>query len=223
MKSLFKSLQQILSVSAILLMLAMPVYSQESHVNLVLNAVSSNFNYGRENASMKQYKHNLAGFQAGFSVQAAITARFSIVPEFYFVKKGAILKLDNPITVNRSAVKLYAIELPLLARVHLGQLYINSGYYLGYNLAGRINVAASNDMPEKSGRISFGDAGDGFRRWDAGLQFGGGYNFKTRKSRLVLDLRYSYGLVNLSTDVERYNRSFKVSLFVLKHWQTKRS
>lgn len=156
------------------------------------------------------------GLQAGFSYQVGISSAFSIVPEIYFARKGGILKQNNPLTTGKSTVKLYSIELPLLARVHVDRLYLNAGPYTGYMLSGRIKTEGSVSAPEKLTRLRFGNSGDNFKRWDFGVLAGTGYNFTTRQKILTSDARYGFGLINISKDVQRYNRMLNISLVVSK-------
>lgn len=191
-------------------------FSQTSKFGISLNSLTTNFNYGKSNSTLQSYKKNYEGLQAGFSYQAGISSSFSIVPEIYFAKKGGILKNNNPLTVNKSTVRLYSIEMPVLARVHMNKLYLNAGPYGGYMLSGRMKTEGSNSIPAKSTKLSFGKAASDFKRWDFGLLAGAGYNFTTRKKILTLDARYGYGMINISKDVQRYNRMLTISLVVSK-------
>ena len=71
-------------------------------------------------------------------------------------------------------------------------------------------------MAETSTKVSFGNSIGDFKRWDLGLQAGAGYNFNLKKSVLTLDVRYGYGLTNISKDIERYNRMLNISLVISK-------
>ncbi|MES1226556.1 MAG: outer membrane beta-barrel protein, partial [Bacteroidota bacterium] len=97
-------------------------------------------------------------------------------------------------------------------------LYINSGPYISYTIAGRIKTDGSQAIPEKSTSVSFRDVSDGYKRWEMGVQAGAGYNFRIKKAILALDLRYGYGLTNISQDAERYNRAFNISVIAVKPW-----
>ena len=67
--------------------------------------------------------------------------------------------------------------------------------------------------------LSFDKTNAGFRRFDAGVQFGGGYQFKIKQKDFVLDIRYSHGLTNLSRSQEMYNRYVNISLQVISPWK----
>lgn len=205
-----KALAALLLISS----LAMNAYAQTSRFSIALNSLSTNFNYGSSNADLKSYKKNYQGFQAGFSYQAGITPHFSIVPEIYFAIKGGILKKNNPFTGGKSTLRINSLELPVLARLHYKRLYLNAGPYAGYNVGGRLKVEESTNSVESSTKVSFGKGAADLKRWDLGFQAGAGYNFPLKRSTLTLDVRYGYGLVNISREVDRYNRMFNISLQV---------
>lgn len=203
-------------VIMLLTSLAPNSYSQTSKLSIAINSLITNFNYGKVNAELSSYKKNYQGLQAGFSYQAGITPMFSLVPEIYFAMKGGTLNTGNSVTVSKSTLKLYSVEMPVLARLHINKLYLNAGPYASYHIGGRLKTDPANSVPATSSKLSFGnDAGD-FKRWDAGLQAGAGYNFSMKRSILTLDVRYGYGLVNASPDVQRYNRMLNISLQVTK-------
>jgi opacity protein-like surface antigen len=138
------------------------------------------------------------------------------VPELYFATKGGTLKVNNPVTGGKSTLRVNSLELPVLARVHCNKLYLNAGPYAGYNVGGRLKVEGSNTSGETSTKVSFGNSSADFKRWDFGWQAGAGYNFNLKQSILTLDVRYGYGLINISQDVERYNRLLNISVQVSK-------
>ncbi len=195
-------------------------FSQKTYISPIINGVNSNFNYGKANNAMKSYKKDALGIMAGVTFQAGITPVMSVVTETYFVMKGATLKTDNPLTVNKSTLRLYNAEIPVLARVHINHLYINAGPYVSYTIGGRIKTEGSPSIPGKSTGISFSNVTDGFKRWELGVQAGAGYNFRIKKTALALDVRYGYGLTNVSQDAERYNRTFTISIIAIKPWKT---
>ena len=195
-------------------------FAQNTYMSPVINIVNSNFNYGDANKMMKSFKKDAKGIMAGVTFQAGITPAFSVVAETYFVMKGATLKADNPLTVNKSTLRLYNAEIPLLARLHINHLYINAGPYVSYTIAGRIKTESSQSIPGKSSTISFSNVPDGFKRWELGVQAGAGYNFSIKKRALALDMRYGYGLTNVSKDAERYNRTFTISIVAVNLWKT---
>jgi len=186
----------------------------KTYLDLMINVVSTNFNYGGANNSLADYKKSNNGLQAGASFQAGITPGFSLVSELYFMRKGGKLKAGNPLTTTESSLHLNTIELPVLARFHFGKFYMNAGPSVAYNIGG------SSKVEDVSTKLSFTNSPGGFKRFDAGVQAGGGVAFAFKQRRIALDIRYNYGLTNISYEREIYNRSVMVSVHFSKPWKT---
>ncbi len=186
----------------------------KTYLDLMVNVVSTNLNYGSSNMALADYKKSVNGIQAGLSFQAGITSRFSLVSDLYFIRKGGKLKTDNELSFNESTLRFYTIELPVLARFHFGEFYMNAGPSIAYNLKGTSKIdGLTTDL-------SFNNSSEGFKRFDAGIQIGGGYMFQIKEKRLALDIRYNYGLTNISQSKEMYNRSLMISMNYSKPWKT---
>jgi len=205
-----------LAVTLIFSLLSFTSFPQTSKFGISLNSLTTNFNYGNSNRGLQPYKKNYKGIQAGFTYQAGITPMFSVVPELYFAVKGGSLKENNPLTVNKSILRISSLEMPVLARLHFNNLYVNAGPYTGYAVGGRLKIEGKGTTAETSTKVSFGNSAGDFKRWDLGLQAGAGYNFNMKKSVLTLDVRYGNGLVNISKDIQRYNRMLNISLVLSK-------
>jgi len=186
----------------------------KTYLDLMVNVVSTNLNYGDANSDLKDFKKSNNGIQAGASFQAGITPSFSLVSELYFMRKGGKLKTNNILTNNEATLHLNTIELPVLARFHFGKFYINAGPSIAYTLSGDWKI---ND---KSSKLSFNNTNEGYKRFDAGVQAGGGFEFPFKQRRIALDLRYNYGLTNISYNKEMYNRAVMVSVHFSKPWKT---
>jgi hypothetical protein len=188
--------------------------SPKTYLDLLLNIVSTNLNYGNSNSALEDYKKSVLGAQIGVSFQAGITPEFSLVSEFYFTTKGGKLKANNPLTTSSSKLLLYVFELPVLARFHFSDFHINAGPSIAYNFYGTRKIGDS------SADLSFNRSEEGFKRFDAGIQMGGGYTFHTKRKRITVDLRYNYGLTNISYGQEMYNRSLIISVHISNPWKT---
>jgi Outer membrane protein beta-barrel domain len=186
----------------------------KTYLDLMVNVVSTNINYGDANSAMADYKKTANGIQAGASFQAGITPGFSVVTELYFMRKGGKLKANNPLSANESALRLNTIELPVLARFHFGKCYVNAGPSIAYTISGEKKIE------DVSTKLSFTNSREGFKRFDAGVQMGGGVEFPFRQRRIALDLRYNYGLTNVSCNKEMYNRSVMISVHFSRRWRT---
>lgn len=204
--------KSVLSTIAIMV-IAFSANAQSSYLTPVLNAVNTNIHYGDMNGELQSDKKGTRGLQAGLSMQAGISDRWSLLTEVYFVTKGGTLKTGNVLTEERSTLRLREIELPTLARVHFGKFYLNAGPYSAYLLSGKIKSSG-----EESGKIRFSGA-KGYRHWELGFQAGAGYAFNLKKSMLAIDFRYGHGLTSLSEQSERYNRMLNISVLIYKPWK----
>ena len=148
------------------------------------------------------------------SFQAGITKHFSLVSELYFIRKGGKLKSNNPLTGNASIFHLNALELPVLARVHLGRFYVNAGPSITYTMSG------NRKKDGKSTKILFDKSSGAFRRFDAAIQVGGGFEFPVKQKRIAIDIRYVHGLTDITHEKEMYNRALMVSINFSKAWKT---
>jgi hypothetical protein len=187
--------------------------SAETFFDLMITTASTNLNYGGSNSALSDYKKETKGIHAGVSFQAGITSRFSLVSELYYIRKGGELTANNPLTTKKTILRLNAFELPVLARVHFGKFYMNAGPSIAYNFSGKKKIE------DVSTAISFNNSSDGFKRLDAGVQIGAGYMFPIKQKRLALDIRYCYGLTNISQDQEMFNRGLIISVHFSNPWK----
>lgn len=215
MQQTIKSVK-VLAVMILSFSLAFNSYSQTSKFGISVNSLTTNFNYGKANAEFNPFKKNYSGLQAGFSYQAGITPMFSLVPELYFATKGGTLKENNPFTGGKSTLRINSLEMPVLARLHCNKLYLNAGPYVSYNVGGRLKVDGMNTTSATTTKVTFGNTAADIKRWDFGFQAGAGYNFNLKQSILTLDVRYGYGIANISQGVDRYNRMLNISVQVSK-------
>ena len=186
----------------------------KTYLDLMVNVVSTNLNYGGSNSAVADYKKSANGIQAGASFQAGVTPRFSLISELYFIRKGGKLKVNNPLSDFKSTLRINTLELPVLARFHFGKFYMNAGPSIAYNLSG------NNKLDNTSTKLSFDNSGNGFKRFEGGIQMGGGVEFPLKQRRIALDIRYNYGLTNIAYDKEIYNRALMLSVHFSKPWKT---
>ncbi|HRH48263.1 MAG TPA: porin family protein [Panacibacter sp.] len=186
----------------------------KTYLDLMVNVVNTNINYGTLNSALADYKKSSNGIQAGASFQAGITPGFSLVSELYYIRKGGKLKAGNPLTTNESTLHLNTLELPVLARFNIGKFYMNAGPSIAYNFSGNRKIA------DQSTKLSFNNSTEGFKRFDAGIQMGGGVEFPLKQKRIALDVRYNYGLTNIAYNKEMYNRALMISVHFSKAWKT---
>ncbi len=79
----------------------------ESYFDILINGVNSGIHYGKSNSAFSGYSKSVRGFQAGVSLQAGITHRFSLSPELYVIMKGGKLEAGNPLTGQETTLRFY--------------------------------------------------------------------------------------------------------------------
>jgi hypothetical protein len=184
-----------------------------TYLRLLLNLVNTNLDYGQSGSELWSHKTSNRGLQGGASFQAGITSWVSVLSELYYMRKGGQINAAYSQTGSKATLRFHTLEVPVLARFHFGKFHVNAGPSLSYNLSGKMKTEGTSTS------LSFNKTNGGFRRFDAGVQFGGGYQFKIKKKDFVLDIRYSHGLTNLSRSQEMYNRYVNVSLQVINPWK----
>lgn len=129
----------------------------------------------------------------GVNVHTGITG-FSIQPELNFINKGTSLKT----TTGREKLNQNYLELPVLAKYSYGLVYVNAGPYIGLRLG--------EGNKEK---LAYGDT----KRFDLGVQMGGGLAIPAGPGKVILDARYSLGLNNIAetSGINIKNRGIMVS------------
>lgn len=185
-------------------------FAPQSYFAPLFNLVNSNLNYGSDNSSVAGYKKKSIGVQAGVTVQTVISPNFSVLSEFYYIRRGGKLQANNPLTTIELVYRFNSLELPVLARLHLGRVHVNAGPSIAYNISG------SEKTGELTSKISFNKGVQGFRRFEAGIQMGGGYTFPLKNKSLILDIRYNYGLTNISYNKEMFNRNIAINIKFIK-------
>ena len=186
----------------------------KTYLSLLVNMVSTNLNYGNSSSALTDNNKSVRGVQIGASFQAGITPKLSLVSEMYFIMKGGSLKEDKSAGINKTTLRSYTMELPVLARFDFGKVYMNAGPSIAYTLSG------TRKIDDVSKSLSFDKSAGGFKRWDAGIQMGAGYRFKIKQKPVALDVRYSYGLTNISYGQEMHNRYLNIGLYVTRPWKT---
>ncbi|MBM1106550.1 PorT family protein [Aurantibacter crassamenti] len=202
------------------LLVTFSTIAQETYLDVVINYTPTTMNFGNNNKALKDFKDGYWGLQAGASFQMGVNEYFSLVPELYFVMKGTKLENNNPLTGQETRIRFNTIDLPVLARLHLCNLYLNVGPVVSYNIHGRIKNEANETMSGGKTKMNFGSDPGTYSRWDAGFQFGLGYEFQLKKSRLLFDFRYHYGMVDMGNGTDMYNRYFNMNILLAKKWKT---
>ncbi len=202
-----------------MVLMALGATAQETYLDVVINYTPTSMDFGENNKALKDFKEGYWGLQVGASFQMGVTDYFSVVPELYFVMKGSRLEDNNPLTGQETRFRFNTLDLPVMARLHVCNVYLNAGPVVSYNLGGRVKTEANGTLLGGKEKMDFGTDANTYSRWDAGIQFGLGYEFQLKRSRLLLDLRYHYGMVDMGNGTDIHNRYFNMNILLAKKWK----
>ncbi len=186
--------EKIFSKSSLSLSLSLSLlgisFSSNAQVKFIPKAGVSyaNFIVTSEIPDPLKFEPKLGG--AGFEV--AINDMFAIQPELVFIQKGGIFTQDLLGTKLELARTLNYLEMPLLVKAKFGtenlKFFVIAGPTISMVLSG------SDKLGSDTKDIEFGYNNNQTQRGDFGLQGGLGVMFKG----VVIDIRYGYGLANIS-------------------------
>ena len=176
-----------------------PTRTAQTRLEPMINMAAASFRFTGDDKVLTDYSHSMKGLRAGLSFQAGITPSFSMVSDLYYIRKGGKLDAGNPLTTDASTIRFHTVELPVLARVHVGKFYVNAGPSVGYIIDGKQKI---NDLTVK---LLFNNSTTGYNRFEAGVQAGAGFYLPFKEKTLGLDLRYAYGLTSISNGGERHS------------------
>ncbi|WP_416865696.1 MAG: porin family protein [Imperialibacter sp.] len=184
-----------------------------TYMHPLLNLAATSLNHEKGNKAIGGNEKPVMSLQAGLAFQGGISSHFSMVSEVYYMVKGGELGVYNPLTTENGTLRLHAVEAPVLARFHFGKFHVNAGPSLAYNFGGKIKADG------KSTKVSF-DSDEGLKRFEAGVQVGGGLTFRIKQKQYALDVRYAHGLTNIAQNDQLYNRNLNISVYFIQPWKS---
>jgi hypothetical protein len=166
---------------------------------------------------------NGIGIVGGIGLELPIKGKFAIQPELLFAQKAFKDKLIDATTGYslKTTSTLNYLEIPVLVKAKFSSFYVNAGPSLGIGVGGKWKYTFSDGTGSQSGtgQVKFkkapeNDNSDNLyvdHRFNFSLQVGAGYVIA---EKVIIDLRYGFGLSNLSADGKSKIRSFQVTVGV---------
>jgi len=184
-------------------LLAIPAPAQPLHFGLQGGVNSSSFRgdtgvltSGIESASLQRR----TSFQLGVAFMADLSDRFSLQTEALYIQKGAVvngslfggLVTQVPVTAT---YRFAYVQVPLLLKFRFPNdspitPFVQAGPSAALRTAAGVESSVSG-----TGQIRRFDS---VGRFDLGGAFGGGIRYSLAESALLLDLRYTPGLLDIS-------------------------
>ena len=189
-----------------LFLLTFPVYAQLSF-GLKGGVNVAEFSIKEQSATIPQSSIN--GFTLGAVLEIGITDNIFIQPEAIFLQKGS--ELNTSLTNLKTNVNY--LDIPVLLKIKL----LNTKL-LNINLLGgpSFGLALNGEETTPGGQtvdINFGGE-NGLKRFDLGINAGGGVGVNLGSIGVFGDVRYLFGVSDISEDANREIKNKGLNLSV---------
>lgn len=186
--------------------LAMPTYAQVSF-GLKGGVNVAEFSFKDQGTTIPQSSIN--GFTLGAVVEIGITDNIFIQPEAVFIQKGSEIPKIN----GNDKLNVNYLDIPLLLKIKL----LNTDFF-EINLLGgpSFGLALNGEETTAGGQtidINFGGE-NGLKRFDLGVNAGGGIGVNLGSIGVFGDVRYLFGVSNISEDANREIKNKGLNLSV---------
>ena len=188
---------------AFLIIIAVCGFSQVRAQNF---GVKAGYNYSTlsgETSSISTIE-GLSGFYIGGLVELPISNMLSIQPELIFSRQGVDLRqgLKNlSIRTDTSEIRLDYLNIPVMAKVNLGPLFLQGGVQFGF-------LVSKPEIGNYIANVRIGTLldKDSYNSFDFGVGAGLGFNLNRH---LFVEARYTHSLTNV---FDPNDNLFKTSL-----------
>jgi len=188
-----------------LCLLTIPTYAQISF-GIKGGVNVAEFSFQDQGTSIPQSSIN--GFTLGGVLEIGLGGNLFLQPEAVFVQKGS--ELNTAITSLKTNVNY--LDIPILLKIKI----LNSNL-LNINLLGGPSFGLALNGEETAGGqtvdINFGGE-NGLKRFDLGINAGGGIGVNLGSIGVFGDVRYLFGVSNISEDANREIKNKGLNLSV---------
>ncbi len=192
-------------LATIFTLLVTPVFAQLSF-GIKGGTNIAEYSFKQNGTNLDQESIN--GFTLGAVLEIGLGGNVYIQPEAVFIQKGSQLQVlndDNKFNVNY-------LDIPVLLKIKV----LNSNLF-NVNLLGGPSFGLALGGEQTSGGqtvdVNFGGE-DGFKRFDLGINAGGGIGVNFGSIGLFGDVRYLFGVSNISDDADREIKNKGLNLSV---------
>ena len=142
----------------------------------------------------------LSGFYVGALLELPLGDVISLQPEVIYSRQGAAWEQKNILGEFKKDLKLDYLNIPVMAKVNLGPLFLQGGVQFGF----LVSKPKVNRLPNTS-LFTLLDK-DSYNSFDFGVGVGLGFNFNRR---FFAEARYTHSLTNV---FDPNDNLFKTSL-----------
>ena len=193
-------------VATCLILVAMPIYAQ---VSFGLKGGTNIAEYSFKENGTDIDQESINGFTLGAVLEIGLGGNVFLQPEAVFIQKGSKLEFLN----ENNEFNVNYLVAPILLKIKL----INSDL-LNINVLGgpSFGLALNGERTVIGGQtidVDFGGE-DGFKRFDLGINAGGGIGVNLGSIGVFGDARYLFGVSNISEDNNREIKNKGLNLSV---------
>ena len=190
---------------AIFSLLVIPTFAQISF-GIKGGTNVAEFSFQEQGATIPQETIN--GFTLGAVLEVGLGGNVFLQPEAIFIQKGSQLQILN----DNNKFNVNYLDIPVLLKIKL----LNSNLLNINVLAGpSFGLALNGEQSTGSQTIDINFGGEnGLKRFDLGINAGGGVGINLGSIGVFGDVRYLFGVSNISEDADREikNRGLNLSV-----------
>jgi len=158
-----------------------------------------------EEAEMDPYHKYRMGVYAGFGLETS--SRVGFMVELLYQQKGDKVDFDDGVDLIKSTIAIHEMSMPVLLKLNLSQNtgpYLMAGGEIGFVLSAierhEIYMDIGDDEPEVYYSKGSENITEKLKRLNYGMVLGAGFKFRTQGLVFFTEVRYHYGLADLSKD-----------------------
>jgi hypothetical protein len=175
-----------------------------------LNLAKTRYHWGdpimaAEVALMEPYHEYRIGVCAGFGLETR--GRLGVIVELLYHLKGDKIDFDDGVDLQKSTIAIHEMSLPVLLKLNLSRNtgpYLMAGGEIGFVLTAierhEIYTDLGDDEPEVHYSKGSENITEKLKRLNYGMVLGAGFKFRTTGLLFFTEVRYHYGLADLSKD-----------------------
>ena len=157
-------------------------------------------------------RESINGFTLGAVLEVGLTDNIFIQPEAVFVQKGS--ELETPTLGEK--INVNYLDVPVLLKLKLLNTKMLNINLLGGPSFGLALNGEETDANNQTIDINFGGE-NGFKRFELGVNAGGGIGVNLGSIGVFGDVRYLFGVSNISDDTNREikNKGLNLSIGIM--------
>ena len=201
-----KKLWKNLALSVLILLMGSQIFANQWEWGLKAGIIRSKANFSRDLPYITV--ESLNAFSVGsFLSLFFIKDRLGIQPELNYSVKGFDIVEEDLVEKISSKYKISYFEIPVLIAYKVPlKGHIKPGLVFGPYIGFAHKV---REVQTAFGNTKMRELDDNLKKMDFGLVFGGNVRYRLGSTNVLLSVRYSLGLVNISKNIKEVSYDFR--------------